>query len=110
MECNPFARIYRQACELLNDTYEADNQDINVHAHLHYNSRIDRCRYNLSSTDEIAVILPGDGQESPSTRDIIVYLRGEHKLIRISECHPTYLPMHYVLLFSHGKKWVGNQK
>ncbi|KAF6172925.1 hypothetical protein GIB67_035479 [Kingdonia uniflora] len=105
MEYNPFVRIYRQAYEVLNDVYSADNQDVNVHAHLHYSSRTDRCRYNLPSTDEIAVILPGDGQEAPSTRDIVVYLRGGHELMRISECYPAYLPMHYVLLFPH----VGHQ-
>ncbi|KAF6135053.1 hypothetical protein GIB67_014102 [Kingdonia uniflora] len=116
MEYNPFARIYRQAYEVLNDAYLTDNQDVNVHAHLHYSSRTDRRRYNLPSTDEIVVILPGDGQETPSTRDIVVYLRGGHELMRISECHPAYLPMHYVLLFPYGemgwepemKKWDVN--
>ncbi|KAF6143436.1 hypothetical protein GIB67_029605 [Kingdonia uniflora] len=34
-------------------------------------SRTDRRRYNLPSIDEIAIILPGDGQEAPSTRNII---------------------------------------
>ncbi|KAF6160466.1 hypothetical protein GIB67_019235 [Kingdonia uniflora] len=113
MEYNPFIRIYRQAYEVLNDAYSSDNQDVNVHTHLHYSSRTDRRRYNLPSTNEIAIILPGDGQEAPSTRDIVVYLRGGHEIMRISECHPVYLPMHYVLLFPHGemgwepemKKW-----
>ncbi|KAF6151212.1 hypothetical protein GIB67_037420 [Kingdonia uniflora] len=115
MEYNPFVRIYRQANEVLNDAYSIDNQDVNVYAHLHYCSRTNR-RYNLPSTNEIAVILPGDGHESSSTRDIVVYFRGEHELMRISECHPTYLPIHYVLLFPHGemgwepemKKWDVN--
>ncbi|KAF6164266.1 hypothetical protein GIB67_010236 [Kingdonia uniflora] len=116
MEYNPFVQIYRQAYEVLNDAYSADNKNVNVHAHLHYRSRTYRRRYNLSSTDEITVILPRDGQEDPSTRDIVVYLRGGDELMRISECHPAYLPMHYVLLFPHRemgwepemKKWDVN--
>ncbi|KAF6151578.1 hypothetical protein GIB67_021764 [Kingdonia uniflora] len=101
MEYNPFVRIYRQAYEVLNDAYSADNQDVNVHAHLHYSLRTNRRHYNLPSTEEITVILPGDGQESPSIRDIIIYLRGGHELMQISEYHPIYLQMYYVLLFPH---------
>ncbi|KAF6160384.1 hypothetical protein GIB67_019153 [Kingdonia uniflora] len=41
MEYNPFVRIYRQAYEVLNDAYSADNQNVNVYAHLHYSSRTD---------------------------------------------------------------------
>ncbi|KAF6149201.1 hypothetical protein GIB67_026057 [Kingdonia uniflora] len=41
MEYNPFVRIYHQAYEVLNDAYSADNQNVNVHAHLHYSSRTD---------------------------------------------------------------------
>ncbi|KAF6158047.1 hypothetical protein GIB67_014841, partial [Kingdonia uniflora] len=65
MKCNPFVRIYRQAYEVLNDAYSADNQNVNVHAHLHHSLRTDRRRYNLPSTNEIVVILLGDGQEAP---------------------------------------------
>ncbi|KAF6139057.1 hypothetical protein GIB67_010783 [Kingdonia uniflora] len=103
MEYNPFVRINRQAYKVLNNAYSIDNQDVNIHMHLYYSSRTDRRHYNLSSTYEIVVILPGDEQEAPNTRDIVVYLRGGHELMRISECHPAYLPMHYVLLFSHGE-------
>ncbi|KAF6148020.1 hypothetical protein GIB67_024195 [Kingdonia uniflora] len=61
IEYNLFVRIYRQTYEVLNDAYSTDNQEVNIHAHLHYSSRTDRCRYNLPSTDEIAVILPRYG-------------------------------------------------
>ena len=36
-------------------------------------------------------------------RDIVLHLRGNNELIRISECHPAYLPLHYVLLFPYGE-------
>ncbi|KAF6152830.1 hypothetical protein GIB67_021003 [Kingdonia uniflora] len=59
----------------------------------------DHRRYNLPSTDEIVVILPGDGSKISSVRDINVYLKAEQDLMRISKCYLSYLPLHYVLLF-----------
>lgn len=49
------------------------------------------------------MILLGDGTEISRMRDIIVRLRGSDQLMQISECPPTYLPLHYVLLFSFGE-------
>ncbi|GFS36770.1 hypothetical protein Acr_00g0047940 [Actinidia rufa] len=63
----------------------------------------DRRRYNLPTSDEIGVILPGDGSKVNGMRDIVLHLRGNNELMRISECHPAYLPLHYVLLFPHGE-------
>ena len=36
-------------------------------------------------------------------RDIILYFRGNNELMQINECHPAYLPLHYVLLFPYGE-------
>lgn len=36
-------------------------------------------------------------------RDIILHFRGNNELVQINECHPTYLPLHYVLLFLYGE-------
>ncbi|KAF6163829.1 hypothetical protein GIB67_016169 [Kingdonia uniflora] len=99
LESNSFVRIYQQAHEVLKVSSSTNGQNVNVRAHLYYSSRIDRHRYNLPSTDEIAVVLPGDAHEPCSTIDIIIHLRSEQELMRISECHLAYLPMHYVLLF-----------
>ena len=44
-----------------------------------------------------------DGSEVSGMRDIVIHLRGNHELMRVSECHPAYLPLHYVLLFPHGE-------
>jgi hypothetical protein len=59
-------------------------------------------QYNLPTSDEVAVILPGDGT-SPDRRDIILRRRsGEYRLTRIDDGHPAYSPLHYVVLFPHG--------
>ncbi|KAF6173591.1 hypothetical protein GIB67_022950 [Kingdonia uniflora] len=84
LEHNPFARIYRQAYEVLKEASMVTDQDMNIQAHLHYASRTDRQRYNLPPIDEIAVILPGDGHKPCSMRDIVVYLKAGHELMRIS--------------------------
>ncbi|KAF6144579.1 hypothetical protein GIB67_006071 [Kingdonia uniflora] len=99
---NPLCELYRRAYEVLEDAVGED-ENFNVSAYLYYSASTDHRRYNLSSTDEIAVILPGDGSKISSVRDIIVYLKVELGLMRISECHPAYLPLHYVLLFPTGQ-------
>ncbi|KAF6136732.1 hypothetical protein GIB67_020054 [Kingdonia uniflora] len=62
------------AYEVLKEASMVTYQDMNIQAH-HYASRTDRRRYNLPSIDKIAVILPGDGHEPCSMRDIVVYLK-----------------------------------
>ncbi|KAF6165423.1 hypothetical protein GIB67_017905, partial [Kingdonia uniflora] len=104
LEHNHFARMYRQVYEVLKEAYLLAEQDINFQAHFYYNSRIDHRRYNLPSIDEIAVVLPGDGHESCSIRDIIIYLKGDRELMLINECHPTYLPLHCAIVPSWATK------
>ena len=70
---------------------------------------VDRRRYNLPTTDsEIAVILPGDGEEHVEPRDIISYGRNG-RIWRINDSNPAFMPMHFVLLFPRGEKgwWPG---
>ena len=71
---------------------------------LHLQQGIDARRYNLPTVEEIAAIVPGDGsQDVRVDHDIVVCLQGGG-LHRISNLHPSYLPLHYVLFFS---KWKG---
>lgn len=101
LEHNPFPAKYRQAHEIL---CQPGVGDANIPVRLHYSSAQDRRRYNLPTADEIAVILPGDGNDDPSgMRDILLHLRGQNGLMRINECHPAYLPLHYVLFFPFGE-------
>ncbi|XP_028102307.1 uncharacterized protein LOC114301563 [Camellia sinensis] len=64
-------------------------------------SSTDRQWYNLPTTDEIVVVIPGDGTKVSGMRDVILHLQGNNELMQINECHPAYLPLHYVLLFPH---------
>ena len=71
---------------------------------LHLQQAADARRYNLPTVEEIAAVVPGDGSENVRAhRDIILRLQGGG-LRRISNLHPSYLPLHYVLFFPHGEE------
>ncbi|KAI0739006.1 hypothetical protein C8Q80DRAFT_1056941, partial [Daedaleopsis nitida] len=97
-----YATIYRHACEVL--SHYSDQDDVSVR--LIVKAAQDPRRYNLPTSDDVAVILPGgEGELNANTgdsRDIILRRRYAGPLQRISESHPAYAPLHYVLLFPHG--------
>ena len=70
----------------------------NVPMHIVEQPALDLRRYNRPNCNEIAVILPDQG---PGTRDIRVLLRGGG-IHAISELHPDYSQLAYVLLFPTG--------
>ncbi len=53
----------------------------------------------------VAGIVPGrEGDpDSGSHRDIVVHSDSGGRLHRISDLHPAYMPLHFVLLFPHGE-------
>ncbi|XP_076884672.1 uncharacterized protein LOC143533936 [Bidens hawaiensis] len=58
--------------------------------------------YNLPTTSEIAALIVGDITDSYESRDIIVEMRsGELK--HISELHPSYIGLHYPIIFPYGE-------
>ena len=98
-------------------------QDVSPYAQLYENARRRLCahlavplslrlvtlcnkdsrRYNTPTANEVGAIMIGDGADTKEkTRDIIVKKKGG-PLQRISILHPSYLPMHYVLLFPDGR-------
>jgi len=71
----------------------------------HFDAACDRRRYNAhdASVREIAVILQGDGDEVRESQDIIIHRKHGDGLQRISDCHPFYPCLRYVLLFPTGQ-------
>ncbi|KAI3507904.1 hypothetical protein L1887_22900 [Cichorium endivia] len=57
--------------------------------------------YNLPTASEVATLIVGDIGDSFEKRDIIVQT-SSGCLQRISELHPSYLPLQYPLLFPYG--------
>ncbi|KAI0091064.1 hypothetical protein BDY19DRAFT_877339, partial [Irpex rosettiformis] len=91
-----YAAIYQHAHEIW-QAHRGTAEDIPIRL-IYDNAYDDRRRYNLPSADEIAVIIPGDGEQTTASRDIILHVRSG-QLQRIQDCHPAYAPLHYVLLF-----------
>jgi hypothetical protein len=100
LEHHQYASIYRHAYEIL-ERYDP-NDDVAIH--LRVAPGHDRRRYNLPTADEVAVILPGvDGDNTQvSQRDIVLQNRTGGLQI-ISDLHPAYVPLYYVLLFPYGE-------
>jgi hypothetical protein len=71
---------------------------------LRFDKACDKRRYNLPSAgvDEVAVILPGDGDQELYQRDIILFFRGGG-LWLINKMSPMYHSLHFVLLFPTGQ-------
>ncbi|KAF7127851.1 hypothetical protein RHSIM_Rhsim11G0017500 [Rhododendron simsii] len=101
-EVNAFIGKCRQAYAILNQLALTGRH---LPAHLHYSSTKDRRQFNLPTTNEVAIVIviPEDGSKSSGMRVIILHLEGNNGLIQINECHPAYLPLHYVLLFPRGE-------
>ena len=97
---HPAVQMYKQAHELTRNMLPEQQCKIA----LRFDEACDRRRYNLpdATNNEIAVILPGDGDQPESTRDIVLYRR-HGPLQRISDIHPLYPALHYVLLFPTGQ-------
>ena len=104
---HPGVQLYKQAYELTRNM----GPDQQCKIALRFDGRTDPRRYNLptETSNEIAVILPGDGdQPTDGVRDIILNRRGGH-LQEITDMHPLYPSLHYVLLFPTGQlQWHNN--
>jgi hypothetical protein len=60
LQCDPYVAIYKQAHEILQQQ-QPRKTDITVR--IHFSAAKDQRRYNLPTSDEIAVVLPGDGSK-----------------------------------------------
>ncbi|XP_019186536.1 PREDICTED: uncharacterized protein LOC109181238 [Ipomoea nil] len=58
--------------------------------------------YNLPQVGEVAALIVGDLDPNMGERDILVESKAGH-FQRITELHPSYLPLQYPLLFPYGE-------
>lgn len=68
---NSYVKKFRHAGELLRTSKQTLRHAM-LHIHLLATRSNDAKRFNLPTTNEIAVILVGDGYENVQTRDIII--------------------------------------
>ncbi|XP_021992170.2 uncharacterized protein LOC110888986 [Helianthus annuus] len=96
-ENNALVQAFRMARERFND---ASMQPLRLRL-ISTRNRGQR-QYDLPTACEVAALIPGD--ENPTdSRDIIVEEREGCTAKRISELHPSFMPLQYPLLFPYGE-------
>ncbi|PHZ13217.1 uncharacterized protein RHIMIDRAFT_306210 [Rhizopus microsporus ATCC 52813] len=123
-QCNPFARIYRHAHEILsnhessNTVSDGNNQRevsapyiiISPSMRMCLIEGSDRHTHNLPKMEEIAAVIPIEYSDR-GFRDIVLTLRSNSSLRQntgfeqhfqsIIQAHAAYMPSHYLHLFLH---------
>ncbi|GBC08228.1 hypothetical protein RclHR1_00080005 [Rhizophagus clarus] len=95
--CNPYIQSFRQAKDII-----LSNTTSEITMVIHSDRTHDPHWYNAPTSSDVAAIMVGDGySEDPTNRNIILKLH-DGNLQRILETHPSYDPLHYVLLFPKG--------
>ncbi|KAF5934349.1 hypothetical protein HYC85_030520 [Camellia sinensis] len=92
LQVNAFVDKYRQAHAIL---HQLDSVGHNLPAHFHYNSTTDRRRYNLPTTDEIAIVIP-DAWAATEQNRLTYYKLNQGKLRaelyqELSDMDPDYV-------------------
>ena len=94
---NPYIYVFRQIRDIFH-TSEIPDVSMVIHSDRTRNLH----RYRAPTSSDIAALMIGDGHDiEPSNRDILLHSH-EEGLQRISELHPSYDPLHYILLFPKG--------
>ncbi|XP_076883417.1 uncharacterized protein LOC143532180 [Bidens hawaiensis] len=93
---NQLVKSYRMA----RDCFQS-NPNANLKLRLIAKRQQDGRTYNLPTASEVAALIFGDIDNSFEPRDIIVKTK-EGFLQRISELHPSYLPLQYLIIFIYG--------
>ncbi|CAB4491168.1 unnamed protein product [Rhizophagus irregularis] len=94
---NPYIQVFRQARDIIQASETSD-----VSMVIHGDRTKNLHRYEAPTSSDVAVLMIGDGCDiEPSNRNILLRQR-EGGLQKISELHPSYDPLHYVLLFPRG--------
>ncbi|KAL6581257.1 hypothetical protein OROMI_007180 [Orobanche minor] len=94
---NPIAQNFRMAVERFKES-----SDVNVKLCLMGRRSRDGRMYNLPTCSEVDALIVGNDEYEMDPRDIVLE-RKNGDLQRISELHPSYLPMQYPLLFPYGE-------
>jgi hypothetical protein len=105
-EVNPYIDIYKTAREqLVTGESHTDHVSLTANMELVMPQGAGSRRESLPTADEVAVIVPDVRPGIRPTQDLRLMLRADpdgYPMQRVSMCHESYLPLHYVLLFPHG--------
>lgn len=95
-EFNVLAESFRRVRDFIEE-----GRDTNVALRLFRKCMINPHTYNLPNVDEVATLIVGDFDSSDCGCDIIIRTRSGF-LQRIPECHTSFLPLQYPIMFPYG--------
>src|SRR6202453_2341635 len=105
-DTHPYVPLYKHAYQIMSKL--PPDQQATVQSRIVLQPTADRCRYNLPTANEIAAIIPGNGEEEVDKhREIIIRLKAPadgNRLKRISHLNSLYSPLHYILVFPNGEQ------
>lgn len=93
-QSNPCVQLYRQLGERL------DQNPVPIQIRLLANPAV--VNSQLPTVDEIAMIFDGEEVVQQNPRELLIEARNDIRLHYVSELHPLYDPLQYVLLFPFG--------
>ena len=99
---NPYVKSFQFASNFL-----TKNPELDFNLVIQQDKNMDKRRYNSPSADEIACLIVGNESNNCNyNRKICIYKnapKGQYDLQIISDTHPGYDSLHYVLMFPNGK-------
>lgn len=98
---NPYISLYLTARERINQAGTGSAVLLTSNLQLVLETGPDRRRENIPTSDEVALILP-DAAAAETSRPVTIAARDSPALFTISAAHPSYMPLHYVLMFPNG--------
>lgn len=96
-DVNPYVANFRSARDRLNT-----NPEESFHMRIVSDRLKDGRTYDVPTASEVAALIPGGFTIDMPSRDIVVEEKS-WSLQKISEIHPSYLPLQYPLLFPNGE-------
>jgi len=101
---NPYVEMLKMARDMM----ATKGAPMDLKLHLIASQTKDARRYNVSTADEVAALMVGDGSKAIDRRDIVLAQQaGSFQCI--SELHVGYMALHYPLLFPYGEDgWHSN--
>jgi hypothetical protein len=95
---NPYVEVFKMARDMI--VTEGVPMDLKLRL-IAFRTK-DARRYNVPTTDEVAVLMVGDGSEAVDRRDVVLAQQAG-PFQHISELHVGYMALHYPLLFPYGE-------
>jgi hypothetical protein len=95
---NPYVEVFKMARDMI----VTEGVPMDLKLRLIASRTKDARRYNVPTTDEVVVLMVGDGSEAVDRRDVVLAQQAG-PFQRISELHVGYMALHYPLLFPYGE-------